>query len=119
MRMPQIEGTSRHQMQIFALEQAISMDNPVRVIDAFVSTLSLEELKNCSEEGITTYVAPKEANHNKKEEAYQKRQFTYDTETDTYTCPKRGSTGDKRAVVHQEQGKREAAVPDQALSAAV
>ena len=47
-----------------------------------------EELKNCSEEGITTYVAPKEANHNKKEEAYQKRQFTYDTETDTYTCPK-------------------------------
>ena len=86
--MPQIEGTSRHQMQIFALEQAISMDNPVRVIDAFVSTLSLEELKNCSEEGITTYVAPKEANHNKKEGAYQKRQFTYDTETDTYTCPK-------------------------------
>ena len=47
-----------------------------------------EELKNCSEEGMATYVSPKEANHNKKEEAYQKRQFTYDTETDTYTCPK-------------------------------
>ena len=42
--MPQIEGTSRHQMQIFALEQVIAADNPVRVIDAFVSTLSLEEL---------------------------------------------------------------------------
>lgn len=59
MRIPQIEGSSRHQIQIFALEQAIAADNPVRVIDAFVSTLSLEELgfliKGQSDEGRPAY----------------------------------------------------------------
>ena len=59
--MPQIEGTSRHQMQIFALEQAIAADNPVRVIDAFVSTLSLEKLgfliKGEGDEGRPAYAA--------------------------------------------------------------
>ena len=57
--MPQIEGTSRHQLQIFALEQAIAADNPVRVIDAFVSILCLEELgfliKGKKEEGRPAY----------------------------------------------------------------
>ena len=45
------------------------------------------ELKKCEEGKVRAYVAPKEANHGKKDEAYQKQQFQYDTEQDTYTCP--------------------------------
>jgi transposase len=45
------------------------------------------ELKACEEAGITAYVSPKEAVNPKKEEAYQKSKFEYDSELDIYTCP--------------------------------
>ena len=42
--MQHIQGISRHQLQISSLEDTISQDNPVRFIDAFVSTIDLEKL---------------------------------------------------------------------------
>lgn len=59
--MPLINGTSRRQMQIFAVEQLIGTENPVRVIDAFVETLAMDELdfvlKGGSREGRPAYSA--------------------------------------------------------------
>lgn len=42
--MPVQTGTDRHQIQLFALEQAIGAENPVRVIDALVNALDLKQL---------------------------------------------------------------------------
>src|SRR4249919_3418535 len=37
-------GTARNQIQMSSLEDRIAKDNPVRVIDAFVDSLSLKEM---------------------------------------------------------------------------
>lgn len=37
-------GTNRHQLQFMSLEDRLSADNPVRVIDAFVESLDLQEI---------------------------------------------------------------------------
>ena len=42
--MQHILGISRHQMRISSLEDAISPDNPVRFIDAFVTFVDLSKL---------------------------------------------------------------------------
>ena len=42
--MPVQSGTDRHQIQLFALEQAIGAENSVRVIDVLVDALDLEQL---------------------------------------------------------------------------
>ena len=42
--MKHIEGISRNQLQVSSLEDTISADNPVRFIDAFVNTISLEKI---------------------------------------------------------------------------
>jgi len=42
--MPVQSGTDRHQIQLFALEQSIGAENPVRVIDVLVDALDLEQL---------------------------------------------------------------------------
>ena len=42
--MQHITGISRHQMRISSLEDAISPDNQVRFIDAFVSFVELSKL---------------------------------------------------------------------------
>jgi hypothetical protein len=42
--MKHITGMSRHQMRISSLEDAISADNQVRFIDAFVSSVDLSKL---------------------------------------------------------------------------
>ncbi|WP_115810513.1 hypothetical protein [Flavobacterium aquicola] len=42
--MQHITGISRHQMRISSLEEAISPDNQVRFIDAFVSIVDLSKL---------------------------------------------------------------------------
>jgi transposase len=42
--MQHIQGTSRHQMRISSLEDAISPDNQVRFVDAFVDLFSLAKL---------------------------------------------------------------------------
>ncbi|WP_189318538.1 hypothetical protein [Flavobacterium sp. LM5] len=42
--MQHIQGISRHQLQISSLEDTITLDNPVRFIEAFVEYLSLESL---------------------------------------------------------------------------
>jgi hypothetical protein len=44
--MKTIQGTSRHQMQFSSLDNFISVDNPVRIPDAFVEKLDLMKL-NC------------------------------------------------------------------------
>lgn len=45
------------------------------------------ELKTCAENDIITYVAPRQKNTSKKHPAYRKEQFSYDEQTDQYTCP--------------------------------
>jgi transposase len=45
-----------------------------------------EELKKCEEEGITTYVSPRESSANNKD-VYPIENFTYDKKNDYYTCP--------------------------------
>ena len=42
--MQHITGISRHQMRIISLEEAISADNQVRFIDAFVGHIDLIKL---------------------------------------------------------------------------
>ena len=42
--MKHIQGISRNQLQISSLEDTISPNNPVRFIDAFVSSIDLEKL---------------------------------------------------------------------------
>jgi hypothetical protein len=42
--MQQIQGISRHQLQISSLDDTISQDNPVRFIDAFVNSINLEKI---------------------------------------------------------------------------
>ena len=42
--MQHIQGISRNQLQVSSLEDTISPNNPVRVIDAFVSSIDLEKL---------------------------------------------------------------------------
>jgi hypothetical protein len=42
--MQYIQGISRHQIRISSLEDAISPDNQVRFIDAFVAFLDLKKL---------------------------------------------------------------------------
>ena len=42
--MQHITGISRHQMRISSLEDAISPDNQVRFIDAFVNSIELSKL---------------------------------------------------------------------------
>jgi hypothetical protein len=41
--MQHITGNSCQQMQISSLEYKITQDNPVRVIDAFVNSINLEQ----------------------------------------------------------------------------
>lgn len=59
--MPIQRGTDRNQIQLFALEQAIGAENPVRVIDALVDALDLVELgfevKGKSLEGRPAFAA--------------------------------------------------------------
>jgi transposase len=45
-----------------------------------------EQLRQCCEEGVTTYVSPKELSTQYKE-FYPFTMFQYNKETDTYTCP--------------------------------
>ena len=45
------------------------------------------EIKECHENGIETIVSPKKNANEKKEERYQKRNFTYNKEEDVYICP--------------------------------
>jgi hypothetical protein len=40
----QIKGLSRHQVAFGSLEDSVSAENPVRVIDAFVDKLDLNQL---------------------------------------------------------------------------
>jgi transposase len=42
--MKHIEGISRYQLQFSSLEDTIGQENPVRFIDAFVNTISLEKI---------------------------------------------------------------------------
>ena len=42
--MKTIQGTSRHQMQFSSLDNLITADNAVRIIDAFVEKLDLAKL---------------------------------------------------------------------------
>ena len=39
-----IQGSSRHQSYFATLEDQVSADNPVRLIDAFIDKLELEKL---------------------------------------------------------------------------
>ena len=39
-----VQGTSRQQMQFISLDDLITADNPVRIIDAFVEKLDLPKL---------------------------------------------------------------------------
>lgn len=52
--MQHISGISRHQLQISSLEDKITLDNPVRFIEAFVEHLSIEKL------GFTTRILKSE-----------------------------------------------------------
>ena len=45
------------------------------------------ELKTCSENDIETLVSPKNRANTKQDKQFNKDQFDYDLETDTYTCP--------------------------------
>jgi transposase len=45
------------------------------------------ELKICTENDIETYVACKNRTNTKQDKQFNKDQFDYDLETDTYTCP--------------------------------
>jgi transposase len=42
--MPILTGNNRNQMQLMSLEDFISKDNPVRLIDAFVNKIELDKL---------------------------------------------------------------------------
>mgnify|MGYP003403303200 FL=1 len=57
--MQHITGISRYQMRIFSLEDAISPDNQVRFIDAFVNIIDLSklgfELRTLKSEGRPSY----------------------------------------------------------------
>lgn len=57
--MRHLTGISRHQMRISSLEDAISADNQVRFIDAFVSFIDLSKLvftlKTLNKEGSPSY----------------------------------------------------------------
>lgn len=45
------------------------------------------EIQKCHESGIETIVSARQNAHDKKEERYQKRNFVYDAQSNTYTCP--------------------------------
>lgn len=45
-----------------------------------------EEIQECGENNITTYVSPRASSTNNKE-LYPVEKFTYDKDSDTYTCP--------------------------------
>lgn len=45
------------------------------------------ELKICSDNDIETYGSPKNRANTKQDKQFNKDQFDYDLETDTYTCP--------------------------------
>ena len=40
-----IEGTNRAQLQFISLEDMIAPDNPVRILDAFVDKIDLQQLQ--------------------------------------------------------------------------
>jgi len=46
-----------------------------------------EELKKCAEDNITTFVAPRTQSAGSKNKGFAKRDFKYDKQTDSYTCP--------------------------------
>jgi transposase len=60
--MQHISGISRHQMRISSLEDAITADNQVRFIDAFVSVIDLSKLgftvRTLKKEGRPSYTTP-------------------------------------------------------------
>jgi len=45
------------------------------------------EHQKCAENGIVTYVAPRQKNTSKKTAEYRKEKFVYDEQQDHYTCP--------------------------------
>ena len=46
-----------------------------------------EELKKCSQDNITTYVAPRTQAGTKGNDKFKKDKFTYDQDTNSYLCP--------------------------------
>ena len=60
--MQYITGISRNQLQVSSLEDTIAADNPVRFIDAFVSSIDLEKigftLKPLKTEGRPSFATP-------------------------------------------------------------
>ena len=60
--MQHIQGISRNQLQVSSLEDTIAADNPVRFIDAFVSSIDLEKigftLKLLKTEGRPSFATP-------------------------------------------------------------
>ena len=42
--MQHIQGISRHQLQLSRLDDTITLDNPVRFIDAFVKSIDLDKI---------------------------------------------------------------------------
>ena len=60
--MQHIQGISRNQLQISSLEDTIAAENPVRFIDAFVSSIDLEKigftLKLLKTEGRLSFATP-------------------------------------------------------------
>ena len=45
------------------------------------------EIKECHDNGIETIVSPKKNANDKKDERFQKRNFTYNEIGDVYVCP--------------------------------
>ena len=68
-----------------------------------------EELKKCAEDKISTFVSPRTQNAGSKNKEFAKDKFSYDKQTDTYTCPA-GETlkTNSKEYTKKRKGKRDA-----------
>lgn len=76
-----------------------------------------EEIMKCTEDDITTYVAPRLQAGSTKKSKFKKDKFFYDKDSDTYTCPE-GMTMKTNGILYtkKREGKKDAKFKEYKLS---
>jgi hypothetical protein len=81
------EVTDQNQLFGMALQAKEALAVETLEVAADTGYYDGDEVKRCQEAGITAFVAKAQTSVNGKRGLFTKEDFTYDTHSDTYTCP--------------------------------
>ncbi|MEM1156432.1 MAG: IS1182 family transposase [Pseudomonadota bacterium] len=94
------QGHDRQQLHSMSLQAKVALDTKQLEVVADRGYYRGEEIKACTDSGITTYLPKPQTSGNAAKGFYGKRDFIYHPESDTYRCPA-GENLARRTKTHQ------------------